>query len=391
MTPRDVAVVGGGAVGTTAAYDLASRGVRVTLFERGEVAGGSTARAAGVLYGAFAEDRDAAIGRRSIERFREFSGEGDFEFLETPYVWLARDGDERRIEAIEAQVSRMRAHGVDAALLDAEGLAEFAPALRTDDVGVAAVARDAGRTDPAIYARLLARKAEREGATVRTGTPVSLATGTDGTATVDIDGGGRESFDAVVVAAGAHTKRLLADAGYRIAMKPYRVQALTAVAPAIPGARGEATATDEPEPPMVYDATAGFYLRPHPDGLLIGDGTEVVESDPDGWERGADRAFVEVAIERARERLALDGLSVEESWAGLCTATPDRNPLLGWLDGKRRLYVATGWQGHGFMRAPALGEGVARELCGEPGIDAFDPARFTGEEEFEIVEGMAVD
>jgi sarcosine oxidase, subunit beta len=388
MSPDDVAVIGAGAVGATAAYDLASRGVRVTLFERGEIASGSTGRAAGVLYGAFAEDRDAAIGRRSIERFRELSGEGDFRFLETPYVWLAREGDRARMEAIETQVRRMQVHGVDAELLDGESLAAFAPALRTDDVGVAAVARDTGRTDPASYARLLARKAEREGATVHTGREVSIATG-DGETLVIADGK-RRRFDAVVVTAGVHTKRLLADAGHRIAMKPYRVQALTAAASALRRDESE-SATAGDEPPMVYDATAGFYLRPHPDGLLLGDGTEAVESDPDDWERGADSSFVESVLDRAGERLALDDLAVEEAWAGLCSATPDRNPLLGWVDEDRGLYVATGWQGHGFMRAPALGERIAGELCGESGIDAFDPTRFTGEEEFEIVEGMAVE
>lgn len=407
MTPRDVAVIGGGAVGATAAYDLARRGVRVTLFERGEIAGGSSGRAAGVLYDAFAEDVDAAIGRRSIERFREFSGEEGFRFRGTPYVWLAREGDRTRGEAIEAQVPRMRSHGVDVELLDTEELAELAPTLRTADVEVAAVARDAGRTDPASYARLLARKAEREGATVRTETAVSLGDGRDGTIVAD---GERETFDAVVVATGAHTKRLLEAAGHRIAMKPYRVQALTAVEPgAQRGSRtGDPLTADAIESdtrrgsnddgrtsngirtPMVYDATAGIYLRPHSDGLLIGDGTEEVESDPDDWEREGDPEFVESALERARERLTVEDLTVEEAWAGLCTATPDRNPLLGWLDEERGLYVATGWQGHGFMRSPAIGERIAREVCGGSGIEAFDPARSTGEEEFGIVEGMRV-
>jgi glycine/D-amino acid oxidase-like deaminating enzyme len=371
-SPGDVAVVGGGAIGTTAAYDLARRGADVTLFERGEIAAESTGRAAGVLYDAFAEDVDAAIGRRSLERFRAFSGEGSFELRETPYVWLAREGDELRERAIEQQVPRMRSHGVDAELLEPGDLADLAPALRTDDVGVAAVAHDAGWADPAAYARLLARKAEREGATVRTGTVVSIADSE--TAVVDATGE-QVAFDAVVVAAGAHTKRLLADAGYRIAMKPYRVQALST--------------RSGPGTPMLYDATAGFYLRPHGEGLLVGDGTEEVESNPDGWERDADPEFVERAVDLAGERLAVGDLVPEESWAGLCTATPDRNPLMGWLE--EGLYAATGWQGHGVMRAPALGERIAEEVCGGDGIRAFDPTRFAGDEEFAIVEGMAVD
>ncbi len=156
-------------------------------------------------------------------------------------------------------------------------------------------------------------------------------------------------------------------------MKPYRVQALVLDAAL--------------ETPMGYDATAGFYFRPHPDGLLVGDGTEAVESDPDEWDREADETFVASALARTSGRFDLPESAVERAWAGLCTATPDGNPLLGWLSSD--LYVATGWQGHGFMRAPAIGERIARELRGGSGIDAFDPTRVDGDEEFPIVEGSS--
>ncbi len=366
---RKIGIVGGGAVGLTAAYDLARVGEDVTLFERGEIASGSTSRAAGVLYDAYAEDIDARIGRRAIERFREFSGEGTFEFHETPYLWFAHADDDRRADAIHEQVARMQTHGIAADLLDPDKIADIAPALATDDIGVAAITRNAGRTEPATYGELLAGKAREAGVEIRTNAPASLAAGGL------LVSGEREAFDAVVVAAGAHTKRVVEAAGYGIAMKPYRVQALTI--------------RERVETPMVYDATAGFYFRAHPDGLLVGDGTEERESDPEQWNREADEAFVESAVARASERLALDGMTVERAWAGLCTATPDGNPLLGWLsDG---LYVATGWQGHGFMRAPAMGERVAREVRGELGIEAFRPTRFTGEEVFPIVEGMAIE
>lgn len=363
-----IAVIGGGAVGLTAAFDLASAGEDVTLFERDAVAAGSTGRAAGVLYDAYAEDIDAEIGRRSIGRFREFSGDGDFEFHGCPYVWFARTNDERRADAIREQVTRMQLHGIDAELLSRAELAALAPDIDAADIGVAAVSHNAGWTDPATYAELLAREARRAGAEIRTRSSASLA---EGGLRVDDD---REPFGTVVVAAGAHTRGLLEATGRSIAMKPYRVQALVLDA-AI-------------ETSMGYDATAGFYFRPHPDGLLVGDGTEEIESDPDGWEREADEAFVASAVARAEERFSLTEPAVERAWAGLCTATPDGNPLMGWLS--EGLYVATGWQGHGFMRAPALGERIAREVRGGNGIDAFDPTRVTADEEFPIVEGMVL-
>ncbi|WP_135819809.1 NAD(P)/FAD-dependent oxidoreductase [Halostella litorea] len=366
----NVAVVGGGAVGTTAAYDLARQGADVTLFERGELGSGSTGRAAGIAYDAFAEDVDARVADRAVERFREFSRQGEFEFRETPYVWLAREGDEKRASAIREQVPRMRDHGRDVELLDPDDLAAEWPALRTDDVAVAAVARDAGRVYPETYPPLLASKAERAGARVETNAAASVRTDPLG---VEVDGEER-AFDAVLVAAGAHTKRLLADAGVAVALKPYRVQALTTA--------------DGPDVPLTYDATGGFYLRPYGDGLLAGDGTEEVESDPDDWARDADDEFVAATREGIAARTGHDA-DVTDAWAGLCCATPDRDPLLGELrDG---LFVASGFQGHGFMRSPALGEAVAAEMLGGDGIPEFDPTRFTGDEEFAIVEGMTVE
>ncbi len=397
-TPRNddlpaVAVVGAGAVGTTAAHDLAAAGADVTVFERDRVAGAASGRAAGVLYDAFAHPVDARVADRAMERFRALDGRGDFSFTETPYVWLAREGDDRRAAAIREQVSRMCEHGRDAELVAPEALRAEFPALRTDDVAVAAVARGGGRTEPHTYAELLASMAEAEGATVRTGVEAAVRTDpprvlADGEQE-DFDAM-EEDFDAVLVAAGARTKQVLADAGIAVPLKPYRVQALT-------------TAAVAPSVPMLYDATGGFYLRPRDGGILAGDGTEPVEADPDDWDPAGDDWFVEEMTSGLAHRIpSLDAdLPVTEAWAGLCVATPDRDPLLGPV--AEGLFVAAGWQGHGFMRAPALGEAAADAVLdgvrpdsvdrasGGDRIPEFDPGRFDGDEEFEVVEGMAVD
>ncbi|MBP1923090.1 glycine/D-amino acid oxidase-like deaminating enzyme [Halorubrum alkaliphilum] len=378
-----VAVVGGGAVGVTAAADLAARGAAVTLYDRGELASGSSGRAAGVLYDAYAEDVDAALAARAMERFRAFDRSlPGFSFTSRPYVIAVREGD-ADASAVPAMVERMREHGREVAVVDPADLGERFP-LRTDDLAVAAVAEGAGWCDPASYVAAIGERARREGVRIETGTEVAF----DGRAApiLRVDGATR-SFDAVVVAAGAHTERLLATAGIRVPVKPYRVQALTSRV-----AYGG---------PMVYDATAGAYFRPHPTGLLAGDGTEPVEADPDAYDSEADDWFVDDVSDVLRERARYDP-DVDRAWAGLCTATPDGDPLVGPIGGPASgVVVAAGWQGHGFMRAPAIGEhvaeGVIASLSEEPGsfsgspwIDAFDPERFDGDDSFEIREGMTV-
>jgi len=400
-----VAVVGGGAVGVTAAHDLAARDADVTLFEREELASGASGRAAGIVYDAFAEDRDAAVAARALDRFRALDDEGVISFTACPYVWFAREGDDRSASAIREQVPRMREHGRDVELLESAAVRERFPALDTA-VAVGAVAHDAGYLDPASYVTAMADRADTAGVDLRTGCAVAVDRWHDEGVALDT-GAGVESFDAVLVAAGAHTKRMLAEAGADIAMKPYRVQALV-------------TESVDVEAPMTFDATELYYFRPREGGLLVGDGVETHEADPDAWDPDADTEFVETSVRRVREAVGADA-GVQRAWAGLCTATPDRNPLLGPVDDSETLFVATGWHGHGFMRSPALGEAVAEWIAkgegvgegeavsedkavaegeavpewltdGEAGtVEAFDPRRFDGDETFRVVEGMALD
>jgi sarcosine oxidase subunit beta len=363
---RSIAVVGAGAVGLTAAHDLAARGASVTVYERGDVAGESTGRAAGILYDAYAEDVDARIAGRAIERFRALSGTGGFEFRETPYVWFVTEPG-RKADAIREQVDGMVRNDRRVERVDADDLAAEYPALRTEDVVEAAVSRNAGVADTAAYADAVAELAVAEGVELREGTAASVA--------LDPPRVNGTDYDAVLVAAGAHTARVLADAGVSVPLKPYRVQALTA--------------DFSGEIPTLYDATEGYYARPHPEGVLAGDGTEEVEADPEAYDRDGDDWFVDAMRERLADRVPGFEPDVHRAWAGLCTATPDRDPLLGELaDG---LYVAAGWQGHGFMRAPATGEAIATEILGGEGVPPFDPTRFDGDEVFEVVEGMTVE
>jgi len=378
---RSVAVVGGGAIGATAARDLARWGADVTLFERDAVGAGATGRAAGIVYDAFAEDLDAAVADRALDRFHELSGTAGFELTDRPYVWFAREGDDRNAEAIREQVPRMRANGRNVDLLAPDEIADRWPTLRADDVAVAAVAESAGTTTPATYAAATAQLAEADGATIEVGAPVGIETDR---AAVVVDDESRQ-FDAVLVAAGARTPRLVADAGFEIGCEAYRVQALTVGVEAEDDEQRDRAAAL----PSFYDATGGYYARPKDGELLAGDGTEPVPADPDDWDAESDAWFRDDVLEKLSGRVGVVEPTASDAWAGLCTATPDRNPLVGQVDSG--LFVATGFHGHGFMRAPAIGELVARQLCGADGIAAFDPTRFDGREEFEIVEGMALD
>jgi sarcosine oxidase subunit beta len=361
--PETVAVVGGGAVGLTAAFHLADAGVSVRLYERDDLGSGATGRAAGLCYDAYADRTDARVAARSLDAFRNLGV-----LTARPYVWVARTGDDNVATAIREQVAGMQARERDVALRSPTELAsQFSP-LETDHLAVGAVARNAGHVDADAFVDQMATRAADAGVTIETDTPAELADET----TVDAPDG-RRFFDAVLLAAGAHTDRLAADAGHALALGRYRAQAL--VTDAVPE-----------RPPLLYDASERFYLRPHDDGLLVGDGAHASEGDPDSADPTADEDFVDASRERVETALGCT-TAVERSWAGLCTATPDRDPLLGHV--ANGLYVAAGWHGHGFMRAPALGETIAEQMIGEnEGIDHFDPTRFDGDEPIDLPAGI---
>jgi len=359
-----VAVIGGGAIGTTLAGDLATRDVDVTLFERNAIGSGASGRAAGICYDAYTDRRDIAIAGRAIERFREFADS----FRPVPYVLLAREGDREQASAIESLAERMQDRGVGVDLLDGATLGQEFPDLVTDDIERAAVARNAGVLDPESFTETMAERAREAGATVQTGTEATLAD----PRTVHA-GGTSERFDAVVVAAGPSTKQIVAEVGVDLALECYRAQALV-------------TRLDV-DVPTVFDATNHYYLRPRGSGILLGDGVDT-DVGPDDDHGEADAAFVESGREHLDTALGVEA-SVERAWSGLCTATPDRDPLVGPVEAG--LFVATGWHGHGLMRAPAVAERLATQVLGGDGIPGFEPTRFAGDEQFEPVEGMSLD
>jgi len=358
-----IAVVGAGAVGTTAARDLAAGGADVAVYESEQVGAGSTRRAAGIVHDAVATDIDAEHHARALEQFEALSGNGSFRLHRTPYLWFVTDP--AGVDALEDGVDRMQAAGRAVEHIDPGEARTRFPQVRTEDLAAAAVATEAGVADPEAYAALMAREARAAGATIHEGVPAAVR---EDPPRVVVDG--PADYDAVVVAAGGHTADLLADAGIQVPLGNYRVQALLTSGPAVP---------------TLYDATAGYYVRPHEKGLIAGDG--VGAAGRGEWDRSADPGFVEVTLDRLDDRLINLETDVSRSWAGLCTATPDGDPLLGEIaDG---IYVAAGWHGSGFMRAPATGEAIAGQVLGGDPVPAFDPLRFDGDEQFDPVPDRA--
>ncbi len=113
---------------------------------------------------------------------------------------------------------------------------------------------------------------------------------------------------------------------------------------------------------MTIDFTTGFYFHREGPGLLFG--TNDVCDTQDEWLERAEPVL------RRRAPVLLDA-PIAGGWRGDYEMTPDHNGLIGEADAKPgRFLYATGFSGHGFQQAPAVGE-IVRDLYlrREPFVD----------------------
>jgi sarcosine oxidase subunit beta len=134
----------------------------------------------------------------------------------------------------------------------------------------------------------------------------------------------------------------------------------------------------------IIDTTEGFYARPAAEHATLVGSRDSLEwtSDPDAPTPEPEGAFVAEALRRLALRLpALAGAPYRSGRSGILDMTPDGRPLLG-PAGPDGLYLAAGWSGTGFKKAPAVGAEVARWISDgtpkRPGLEAYNLSRFAG-------------
>ena len=377
----DAIVVGGGIVGLASAYYMAERGADVTLYEKGSLGSGSTARAAGGIRSQFTTPVNVELSlasKRVWNRFAEEFGV-DIAYRKNGYLFFARS--EATAEQFRENVRMQRDLGADSEFLSPAEATEHCPGLDPDPFVAATFNADDGVADPNLAVQGYATGAREAGVDVRTKTGVTdLLRDGDRVVGVAVEGGGDGAVDGptheadyVVNAAGAWSPRVAAMAGVDLPVSPRRRQ-VAVVDPSEPV--GESV-------PLTIDLETGSYFRPEREGTaLVGGhfGGEDPEADPERFSEDMALGWAAEAVERAADYTAYFGpeTRIKRGWAGLYAVTPDHHPVIGeTLPG---LVTATGFSGHGFQHAPATGQVVAElVLDGEPrlvDISELDGGRF---------------
>ncbi len=344
-----VVIVGGGVMGTSAAFHLAEAGVDVVLLERAQLGSGSTSRAAGGVRAQFSDALNIQIAQRSLEAFAAFADRPGWEidFTRSGYLFvLSRPGD---VAEFEASVALQNAHGVPSRILGPDEARALCPLLAGNDILAASFSPEDGHATPEAVVQGYAFAARALGAHLRVGCEVTAIETRSGRITGVRTSHGAIATDVVICAAGAWSRRCGEMVGVALPVTPLRRQILfTEPMPDLP-----------PDLPFTIDFTSSFYFHREGPGLLMGmshagEAPGFALQTTDDWVPD----LLAVALRRA-PRIAEAG--IRGGWAGLYEVTPDHNAIIGESETVSRFLYATGFSGHGFLQGPAVGE-ILRDL-----------------------------
>jgi sarcosine oxidase, subunit beta len=347
MERASVVIVGGGVIGTSIAFHLGEAGVKdVLLLERSELGSGSTAKGAGGVRAVFSDELNVRMALRSLEAWAAFDERPGWEIglQQVGYLFLlSSDAD---VTAFERGVEMQNRLGVPSRMVSVEEAHELSPLAGLEDVLAGAFCPLAGHATPEGAVQGYASAARAHEVRIETRREVTgLKQG------AVMTGDGEVAAECVICAAGPWSREVGEMAGVELPVRPEK-RRIAYTGPVQVGGNV----------PMTIDFATGFYFHREGPGLLFG--TNDVCETQDEWLERAE------PILRRRAPILLDA-PLAGGWWGDYEMTPDHNALIGKTEAAPgRFLYATGFSGHGFQQAPAVGEIVRDLYLGrEPFVD----------------------
>ena len=353
----EVAIIGAGLIGVSAAYFLSQAGVAdICVIDRGRVLGEASGANAGGLW--FAQQSPelgpiAALARASSVLYDELASQFDFDFRRCGMVELL--DDERQIVEAEARLATVREAGFRAEKVAGKHARSLEPGLGFTPSG-ALYYPDEACLHPARLGAELMRHLKGNGVRFCLGNEVGELTPQVQTAQGSLEA------KTTVIASGAWTPQVTRALGWEPPIKPMRGTLLAV----------------EPLPEILHHTvlTTRYYYWQLSSGHIGGGGS----IDDVGFEQGVDPATTKL-IREEMERLvpAVVGQPTACAWSGFRPYCEDMRPVIGPVPRQEGTFVAAGHFKKGVMLAPVTGK-ILADLITQGKTDLpmgpLDPARF---------------
>jgi glycine oxidase len=371
MKTFDVAIAGGGLIGGAIALELAQAGLRVALFERGELGREASWASAGILSPAPESPGMipmVPLGKASMGLYPGFVA--NIEEISGQSVGF------RRFGTMDALFSRDAARDLSTLIALHHGLGLKAEPLRPDDareleptlspeVEAAALRPEEASIDNRALTQAVLHSAQKTGAEILTDHPVEAIRRDGGRCTGLKARGENVAAKWTVIAAGCFSANITGAETYA-PVRPAKGQMISLRADELKMAR------------VLWSEKV--YLVPRNDGRILAGATVEYVGFDKRVTAGAVNKILSDAIELAP---VLANARIEETWAGLRPDSPDHLPILGPtdLDG---LLIATGHFRSGVLLAPITAR-LVREWITNQSVsvdwERLSPMRFAATRE----------
>jgi len=375
-----VAIIGGGIYGASLAYFLSRNdSCDVVLFEKGDIAGETTGKSAGIVRHHYSHSVHIKFAKRGSEILRNLEQHvgHDGGFHGNGFVSMAGPD---RAKQFRKNVELEQAAGIDVEFIDPADASDYIPGTDPEGAVVAAFERDGGFADPYLVTTGFAQAATRLGTDIRTNTEV-YDIGMDGTSVDTVTTSqGTEPFDIVVNAAGPGARAIAEMVDIDIPLQCYetKVVSLTSEKPY------------DIATPTLDDVSLDFWLKPEPGGEILAAGLDPEWSEAEIQPGDKPSAVSSEEFLRLQEKIetrapGYSDVRIVNSWTGVITAPPDWHQVVGQPDSVDDFYFLAGASGHGFKEAPGFAEMLAHEILDEDhqlNLEPYRPDRFQDDDLF---------
>jgi sarcosine oxidase len=356
MSTIDTIVVGLGAMGSAAAYQLSSRGQRILgleAFDRGHQQGSSHGESRIIRLAYYEHPDYVPLLRRAYELWHALEAESGEHLLRMTGGLMIGPPDGA---LVGGAATSARLHGLEHEMLDAADVRRRYPALQVDASEVALWEPQAGILSPERCIGTHLRLAEQHGATLHFQEPLRSWTASGDSVTVVTDRGSYEA-EHVVFACGAWIARVLPD--LQLPVQAERIPLFWMQ----PAAHPEWFSLDA-LPIYLWELEAGgahFYGFPHLEwqGVKVARHHSGEACDPDAVDRSPHPRDEELLRDVLRRCIpALNG-EVVHRLVCMYENTPDLMFLIDRHPQHSRVIFAGGFSGHGFKFSSVVGEILA--------------------------------